>query len=90
MTSFDKKIQKRAWSHNSYRFVRGKINNFLEDKLIQAPRTKKKRVCKINKSKHIYIIVEEVPSYLSGVMRTLLCRCGKKQIQFIWNARTVV
>ena len=61
MTNFDKKIQQRGWNYEPYKYVRNKINNFLDNDEVDTFKTKakKKYPCKRLKGEHDFVFVRE-------------------------------
>ena len=66
MTNFDRKIQHAGWSGNSYKYVRNKVNRFLDadqKELIDRWPKSKKFKCKKNKGNHTFIKLKERKNY---------------------------
>jgi len=78
MTKFDKKIQFGGYCKNDYKFIRTKVNRFLDEDQKNLPdrklRRKKKFECKKNKGKHTFVKLNERKNFFY----TKRCSaCGK-------------
>jgi len=77
MTKFDKKIQCAGWSYVPYKYVRNKVNRFLDEdqkELEDKRRPSKKFKCKKNKGNHTFVKLKDRKNYFY----TRQCSaCGK-------------